>query len=143
MILGDPGYPLLPWLLTPFIGLRLSAEKESFNCYHSSARISVENAFGRLKARWRILGKKIDTRITLAPDVIAACCVLHNVCEDGVGRLEEMCTEDQGNSSINTQPQHGSLSGREGRDEGEKYRNALLTYCNNNLPLRQSTKWNN
>ena len=41
----------------------------------------MENAFGRLKARWRRLMKKNEMRIVNVPTVIAACCVLHNVCQ--------------------------------------------------------------
>ncbi|KAK9719062.1 DDE superfamily endonuclease [Popillia japonica] len=47
MLIGDPAYPLLPWLLKGYTG-PLLAEEESFNCYLSSARICVENAFGSL-----------------------------------------------------------------------------------------------
>lgn len=56
MIVADPAYPLLPWLLKGFSG-SLSAKEESFNVYLNSARVSVEMAFGRLKARWRMLHK--------------------------------------------------------------------------------------
>ena len=38
-------------------------------------------AFGRLMARWRRLNKKIDMHIDNVPNVILACCILHNVCE--------------------------------------------------------------
>ena len=41
----------------------------------------MENAFGRLKGRWRCLLKRNDTFIEDMPTVISACCVLHNICE--------------------------------------------------------------
>ena len=38
-------------------------------------------AFGRLKARWRRLSKKIDMFVGNVPNIILACCILHNICE--------------------------------------------------------------
>lgn len=81
-ILGDPAYPLSSKIIKGYTGRHLSPEQESFNVYHSSARMMVENAFGRLKARWRTLSKRMDCRIELSPYVIMACCCLHNMCEN-------------------------------------------------------------
>ncbi|GLJ08613.1 hypothetical protein SUGI_0092320 [Cryptomeria japonica] len=47
-IVGDGGYPLLPWLITPFSGAATD-DKKSFNFKLSSTRIVVERAFGKLK----------------------------------------------------------------------------------------------
>ena len=41
----------------------------------------VENAFGRLKARWRHLIKQNDMAVKNVPKVVTACCILHNICE--------------------------------------------------------------
>lgn len=137
LILGDPAYPLLPWLIKPYIGSRISAEKESFNCYHSSARIVVENAFGKLKARWRIL-RKIEASIDFAPAIIGACCILHNLCElsnaavvEGIGLPNLPALAEQPIS----RPSEVSTN------EGLLNREALLTYINNTLPQRQSSRY--
>ena len=41
----------------------------------------LSNAFGRLKGRWRSLLKQCDTNVEFLPVYIAACCVLHNMCQ--------------------------------------------------------------
>ncbi len=40
----------------------------------------VENAFGRLKGRWRSLLKRMDYNLLMYPTFLS-CVVLHNVCE--------------------------------------------------------------
>ena len=81
-MLGDPAYPLLRWMMKPFPDCdRLTQEQRNFNYRLSKARVVVENAYGRLKGRWRVLMKKIDVRLEDVSDIVAACCVLHNICE--------------------------------------------------------------
>lgn len=135
LVLGDPAYPLLSWLIKPFIGRNLSAEQESFNCYHSSVRIAVENSFGRLKARWRIIGKKIDTKIEFAKPIICTCCILHNICE----LKNNPITWERGFSHLAfSQPL--SRPDISANSAGEQCRNAILNYVTKNLSLRTSNK---
>ena len=81
-LLGDSAYPLNTWLMKPFPhNSVLSDSQKSYNYRLSRARIVVENAFGRLKARWRRLLKQNDMNVAYVPQVVMACCILHNICE--------------------------------------------------------------
>ena len=82
VILGDPAYPLLSWVMKAFPNNgHLSAEQKKFNYRLSKARVVVEHAYGRLKGRWRCLLKRLDVSVDDVPQLVAACCVLHNICE--------------------------------------------------------------
>ena len=81
-LIGDSAYPLLSWLIKPYaFSSSLSRQHKNYNYQISSGRVVVEMAFGRLKARWRRLNKKIEMHVDNVPNVILACCILHNVCE--------------------------------------------------------------
>ncbi|CAI2199582.1 10124_t:CDS:1, partial [Funneliformis geosporum] len=53
-LLGDSAYPISPFLIPPFKDPNSQRHKD-FNQFHSSHRVVVENAFGRLKARFGVL----------------------------------------------------------------------------------------
>ena len=82
-IVADRGYPLLSWCITPFkmdpMGSQLSREEVWFNRKHSSTRMSVERAFGILKARFKEIGTKSSLKLDFLPTVVHYCCVLHNI----------------------------------------------------------------
>ncbi|XP_067636002.1 putative nuclease HARBI1 isoform X2 [Eurosta solidaginis] len=54
-LLGDSGYPLEPWLLTPTPS---SDNEERYNKVHVKTRNPVERAYGVLKSRFRCLSKE-------------------------------------------------------------------------------------
>ncbi|XP_071034238.1 putative nuclease HARBI1 [Parasteatoda tepidariorum] len=56
-LLGDSGYPLDPWLLTPISGDNLSSSEEEYNRRHVSGSGTVERCNGTLKSRFRCLLK--------------------------------------------------------------------------------------
>ena len=138
---GDPTsqrrHPLLQCLIKPYVG-SVTPEQESFNCYHSSARIVVENAFGRLKARWRIL-RKIEASIDVAPTIIAACCILHNICELANTPLQQD-TLARRHSSSDRLEQPASRPSDTITNEGRAVREALLKFVSKNLPLRHTMR---
>ena len=58
VILGDPAYPLLQWVMKPYTDNgRLSRQQSTFNYKLSRARAVTENAFRRLKGCWKCLVK--------------------------------------------------------------------------------------
>ena len=81
-LIKDSAYPLLSWLIKPFPHCSpLSRQQKTYNYRISRARVVVEMAFRWLKVRWRSLGKKIDKFVGNVPNVILACCMLHNICD--------------------------------------------------------------
>ena len=57
VILGDSGYPLLEWLLVPFVEYpsMTAAQKRCTDKAHKSARAVIERIIGILKRRWAFL----------------------------------------------------------------------------------------
>jgi hypothetical protein len=78
-LLGDSGYPNLPWLVTPHRGNNLTMLEALYNRKLRRGRGVVENAFGILKMTWRELLGKSELNVVYMPDVITACAILHNI----------------------------------------------------------------
>ncbi|XP_049341063.1 putative nuclease HARBI1 [Astyanax mexicanus] len=83
-ILGDGGYPCISTpikLLTPYREPVQNPVQARFNRKLSRARCVIERAFGMLKTRWRsIFFKALEVSPVFAPEVVACCAVLHNLC---------------------------------------------------------------
>ena len=59
-ILGDSAYAIESFILTPYDGASPQTAEDDFNFYQSSARITVECAFGEIDLRWGDILEKVD-----------------------------------------------------------------------------------
>lgn len=121
-LLGDGGYPLETFLMVPYRDNGfLTPMQSKFNTILSSTRVVVEQAFGILKKKFRIL-KYIEVQRAHMPKLITmACMILHNIIIDNEGNIDDEIVEE-----ANTEPQieEATLSGQR---EAKAKRDALAT----------------
>ncbi|CAM5149071.1 unnamed protein product [Natator depressus] len=125
IILGDPAYPSMPWLMKPYTGT-LDSSQELFNYRLSKCRMVVECAFGHLKGSWHSLLTRSDFSKNNIPIVIAACCVLHNLCESK-GEMFMAGWEVDANCLATEYAQPDSRAVRKAQQEAVHIREALKT----------------
>ena len=88
----------------------------------------MENAFEHLKAKRRRLAKCNDMNIENIPHVVAACCILHNICEIHGDTFNHNWSIDD----TLEQPSSSSTTERSGENsQGSVIRNAIVTHFNN------------
>ncbi|KAJ8346776.1 hypothetical protein SKAU_G00281770 [Synaphobranchus kaupii] len=121
-VVADSAYPLQSWIMKPFEDTQaLSDQQKRFNSKIGLARSVVENAFERLKGRWRCLTKRNDCNVDVIKAMVVTCCVLHNLCEkNGEAFTEEL-------DGLEMQQPVYAVSPRDD-SQGTAVRNALMQY---------------
>ncbi|XP_053379191.1 putative nuclease HARBI1 isoform X1 [Mercenaria mercenaria] len=79
-LLGDSGYALKNWLMTPFMH-PVNVQQQRYNSAHARTRNIVERSFGVLKSRFRCLdrsGCHLSYQPKKTVHIIGACFSLHN-----------------------------------------------------------------
>lgn len=79
-LVGDDAYVCTEFLITPVPAAEADEHEDAFNFFHSSMRMHVEQAFGMLVARWRILKTGMNFSVGKASRVVLAAMKLHNFC---------------------------------------------------------------
>ncbi|KAK4877089.1 hypothetical protein RN001_009595 [Aquatica leii] len=91
-LIGDSGYPIQPWLMTPIPDAAPNSPEAVYTQRHCFARNVVERCFGVLKSRFKCLSKYrvLHYSHRAAGRIIYSCVVLHNLCRKyNIPEIEE------------------------------------------------------
>lgn len=89
-LLGDSGYPCLPFLMTPYSNTSTPSHQR-YNDALCKTRVKIEQTFGILKRRFACLSLGLRVAPMKASIITLACAVLHNI---GIERNEIIPLEE-------------------------------------------------
>ena len=118
-ILGDPAYPLLPFLIKEYPRGGKDGREQYFGYILSSARMVIENTFGRLKGRFGCLRRPMDVNIKELPHLIMSIFILHNFCEINNEMLPNSRLQDVIHEDNISQPNTKSMNYKMSVNESE------------------------
>ena len=81
-IIGDSAYCIESFLLTPYDNAVPKSPQDDYNFFHSSARITVECAFGEIDLRWGIFWKRLNYSLDNISIIVEGAMRLHNYLVD-------------------------------------------------------------
>ncbi|XP_060800801.1 putative nuclease HARBI1 [Amyelois transitella] len=81
-LLGDSGYPLRKFLMTPVVNALPETPEGHYTNVHVRARNVIERTIGLLKSRFRCLlaHRVLHYKPQVAASIVNACVILHNIC---------------------------------------------------------------
>lgn len=139
-ILGDDAFALSTWLMKPYSRRNLTHDNRIYNYRISKGRIIVENTFGVLANRFRVLRLAMPQHVDTCRNIVLTCCILHNMLrirypqkdkkqfdyEDEEGNLHPGEWRAGGEMPANDEhhPDRGSVAARNQRELLEQYFNS-------------------
>lgn len=121
---GDAAFPLSTYLMKPYGGSGLPVEKKIFN-YRSNLNVKnffipifmlpyntifffrlsrgrrlIENTFGIITAKWRLLTKSIELNLKNATLAVQAIVCLHNFLIDTCGPIDHLADREDANHNL-------------------------------------------
>ncbi|XVF68699.1 hypothetical protein PTKIN_Ptkin11bG0022400 [Pterospermum kingtungense] len=129
-IIGDSGYPLLPYLVIPYEGKEKTELRAEFNKRHSATRLVAHRALARLKEMWKIIqGVMWRPDKHKLPRIILVCCLLHNIVIDLEDDVQDEMPLSHDHDSGYRQQICGSVD-----TKGVNLRDKLSLYLSGKLP---------
>jgi hypothetical protein len=77
-LVGDDAFRLSPNLMKRFPGIGLTRKQQIFNYRLSRCRRIIENTFGIMCCRFRVLRQSLEVAPSFVDDIVMSCCILHN-----------------------------------------------------------------
>ncbi|GFQ72962.1 nuclease HARBI1 [Trichonephila clavata] len=111
-LLGDSGYPLRSYLMTPFLN-PVGAGQVRYNAAHARARNVIERQYGVWKKRFSCIDTPFRCSLETAQTVIVATAVLHNLALSlGDYEDEYSLPLQQDETMVNHSQEHGGIAKR-------------------------------
>lgn len=127
VIVADDAFTLMPNLMKPYPSRLLTKNCRIFNYRLSRARMCIENAFGILCNRFRILLNTINLSPEKVELIVLTTCVLHNYL---ISKNEtSYLTEDE--PYTNNLPSISNQTGNRVRNDAISIRDSFQKYFNN------------
>lgn len=129
-LIGDSGYPLQPYLLTPVTNAAPDTPEAMYNAAHAAARNTIERCFGLLKMRFRCILRERVARYSplIVGSLIATCATLHNFCiQEGIpllGDANDPLPENE--EHINNIGRHNNVNDGHLLNEGRQVRTNVI-----------------
>lgn len=101
-LIGDDAFAMSPVMLKPYAHRHLTDREAVYNYRCSRARRVVENCFGIMAARFRVLRSEIQFSPVKTNIIVSAICVLHNIMRrrNGVSYMAPESVDQEANNYI-------------------------------------------
>ena len=128
ILLGDSGYPVRPWLMTPFLNPETAAQRR-YNKSHKKTRCLVERGIGQWKRRFNCLHGKLRYSPQKSCEIIAVCAALQNIAINrGLPDIEDLPVERRNRRQPQPDEDPENVVAVPDRENGAATRNTIVNH---------------